>query len=130
MSYRIPGIINAVSKAPALTTGERLVGQLVHLNALGQGSLTASAIHFPITEYFNAAQGDSAFAAQMTGVAMVWVEDFTSIVPGSPLKAGATGLGADLASAGEAFFGHALAPATVNGQLIPVLLTKGNVEAA
>lgn len=130
MSYRIQGIVNAISKAPALTSGERLVGQLVHLNALGQGTLTASAIHFPITEYFNAATGSHTFAAQQTGIAMVWVEDFTSIVAGSPVKAGATGLGADLAAAGEGFFGHSLVTATVNGQLIPVLLNKGNVEGA
>ena len=130
MSYRIQGIVNAFSKAAALTTGERLVGQLMHLNPAGQGYLTASAIHFPITEYFNAANGDSVFAAQVTGIAMVWVEDFTSIVAGSPVKAGATGLGADLAAAGEGFFGHSLVTATANGQLIPVLLTKGNVEGA
>lgn len=127
--YRIQGIINAFPKAAAQTTGVREIGQLVHLNAAGDANMTTSLIHFPVaTERFDATV-DAAAALQVTGIAMAYVETFTSIVPGSPVNAGATGLGIKLAAATQPFIGHALRPATVNGQLIPILLGKGHVPA-
>lgn len=131
MSYRVQGIINAFTKDAAVTTGAaRTVGQLIHINNAGAATLTTDDLHFPLTEQFAVLLGDTVASAQVTGIAMVYVETATSIVAGSPVKAGTTGLGAALATAGQAFFGHALATPAGNGDLIPVLLCKGNVAAA
>lgn len=123
MSWRIQGIINGFNKAAALVTGTRLVGQLIHLNPAGEATFTTSSVFFPLTEKLDATV-DQIGCAQVSGVAKVYVETFTGIVAGSPLKAGATGLGVALGTTGTVILGHALEAPTANGVFIPVLLSK------
>lgn len=127
MSWRIQGLSLAISKATALTTGKRTIGQLVHVTNAGEATLVTDDLHFPLLEDFDVAGGDVAASAQITGVAKVYVETAASIVAGSPVKPGATGLGAALAGDGDDYFGHALETPSGNGDFIPVLLSKGTV---
>lgn len=124
MSFRIQGIKNAVKKAAAQTTGTRTIGQLIHFNNSGEATLTADDLHFPAVAPFDGAVDDRA-QVQVDGIALVYVETAASIVAGSPLKPGATGVGAALATAAGMHFGFALVTPTADGQLIPVLLQKG-----
>lgn len=126
MSYRIQGITNAFKKTAALVTGTREIGQLIHINNAGEATLTTDDLHFPLVEKFDAAE-DKAAAGQVSGIAKVYVETAASIVAGSPVKAGATGLGIALAAAGNEIIGYALATPAGNGDYIPVLLGKGKI---
>lgn len=127
MSYRIQGIILALKKAAAQTTGKRTIGQLVHVTNAGEATLSTDDIFFPLTEDFDVAGGDQVASAQVDGIAKVYVETAASIVAGSFLKAGSTGLGAALADLGDNYFGVALATPAGDGEFIPVLLSKGKV---
>lgn len=127
--WRIQGLSNAFKKAAALTTGAREIGQLVHINNAGEATLTTDDLYFPLLQKFDVTEGDLVAEAQVDGIAKVYVETATSIVAGSPVNAGATGLGIKLAAAGQPFFGYALATPAGATDYIPVLLVKGNVPA-
>lgn len=124
--YRIRGVTNAFPKAAAITSGTRIKGQLIHITNAGEATTTSDDLYYPLVENFDGAT-DSVASVQINGIAKVQVETFTSIVAGSPLKLGATGVGVMLAAAGDAFFAKALKPATVNLEFIPVELESGHV---
>lgn len=124
MSYRIQGIINAFNKAPELLTGAaRTTGQLIHLNALGQATATIADVAFPLTADFDILGGDKVVSAQITGVALVYVETAAGITAGKRVSTGATGLGVRIEQSGAFVLGIALATPAANGDVIPVLLT-------
>lgn len=129
MSYRIQGLSNSFTKATALTTGKRTIGQLVHINNAGNATLTTDDLYFPLLQDFDVDGGDLVAEAQVNGIAKVYVETSTSIVAGSPVNAGATGLGIKLAASTQAVMGYALATPAGAGEYIPVLMVKGPVLA-
>lgn len=129
MSWRIQGTIVPFKKSAALTTGTREVGKLIHINNAGEATFTKDDIYFPLTEKFIADE-ESVSSAQVTGVAKVFVETAASIVAGSPVKAGTVGTGIALAVAGDNILGYALETPAGDGDYIPVLLQKGQVNPA
>lgn len=122
--YRVKGTRVSIEKASTVTTGKRGIGQLMHLDVNGKASTVTSYAHYPLVEPFDGAV-DHAAGVQVDSVAKVYVETASGIVAGSPLKAGATGLGAALAEAGDNYFGHALVQPRGDGDYIPVVLSKG-----
>lgn len=127
MSWRIQGISNSFTKAAALTTGKRTIGQLVHINNAGNATLTTDDLYYPLLQDFDVTNGDIIAEAQIDGIAKVFVETAASIVAGSPVTVGATGLGVKLATGVEKAMGYALATPAGNNDFIPVVLVKGTV---
>lgn len=129
MSWRIQGLSNAFKKAAALTTGKRTIGQLVHVTNAGEATLTTDDLYYPLIQDFDVTGGDLVAEAQIDGIAKVYVETATSIVAGSYLKAGATGLGVALASGTDSYFAVALATPAGAAEFIPAVLVKGKLSA-
>lgn len=129
MSYRIQVISNAFEK-DAAASADRSIGQLMRVtnagkatNVLGESNL----LFLPLIQPFKFAD-DQVAELQVSGIAKVAVETFTSILGGSPLARGATGIGVKIAVATEIVIGYALETPTSNGQLIAVLLAPGKLE--
>lgn len=123
MSYRIQGLSNAFEK-DAAAAADRSIGQLMRVtnagkitNVLGEGNL----MFLPLIQPFKFAE-DLVAEAQVNGVAKVYVETFTSILAGSPVSRGTTGIGIKLAVSTDIVIGYALEAPTSNGQLIAVIL--------
>lgn len=127
--YRIQGIVNAFKIASTLTTGSRLIGQLAYVDNTGKAVLVKDDLGFPLTEKLDVDAGDLVAAVQVNGIAKVYVELVTSIVAGSSVSPGSTGIGVKLGAAGDSAIGYALETPTGNGSYIPVLLIKHNIPS-
>lgn len=125
MSYRIQGIINAFEKDTTLAVNQT-VGKLVRVMNSGKvttGTGEGNKLFFPITEPIDAAL-DTAVAAQVSGIAMCYVETAASITAGVRVGVGATFAGVAAEGANPGFIlGVALKTPAGDGDMIPVLLT-------
>lgn len=129
MSYRNHGIPVSF-ELDKTTVAEKKIGQLVTLNSDGKAITTvsqASAIAFPLIEEIDEEFSNTADVT-VGGIAKVYVEDASGIVPGLSVGIGATGLGVELFSSGFKL-GIALEAPKGNGDTIPVLLTPVSSEA-
>ena len=124
MSYRIQGIKNAFIKDA--TAANRNIGQLVRIMNNGNattGTGESNKLFFPVTEKLVVAD-DYYVEAQVTGIAMCYVETSSGITAGIRVGVGATFLGIAAEGANPAFvLGIALKTPAGDGDLIPVLLT-------
>lgn len=125
MSYRIQGIINAFEKDTTLTVNQD-VGSLVRIMNSGKattGTGEGNKLFFPLTEKVDATS-DIAVAAQVTGIAMCYVETAASITAGVRVGVGATFKGIAVEGVNPGFIlGLALKTPAGDGDMIPVLLT-------
>lgn len=130
MSYSIKGITNAFIKDASITT-DRQVGQLVRIMNNGNaayGTGESNKLFFPLSEPVDGA-ADAYVAAQVTGIAMVYVETATGITAGVRVGVGSTFLGVAAEGANPAFIlGYALKTPAGDGDVIPVLLTPSSDE--
>lgn len=123
MSFRIKGIVNAFVKDSAAANRE--IGQLVRIKNDGTattGTGESNKLFFPVTEKLVAAD-DSTVAAQVTGIAMCYVETALNITAGIRVGVGSGFLGIAAEGANPAFIlGVALKTPAGDGDYIPVLL--------
>lgn len=120
--WRIQGLINSF-KASTGMAADRNVGELVRITNDGEADDATGQddkLYLPLTEKF--VVGEEVVAAQVTGVAKVYVETASSIVAGSAVGIGATGKGIAIATSGDFVLGQALATPAGDGDFIPVLL--------
>lgn len=124
--YRIHNgaVVNAFKKA-ASAAADRSIGQLMRIDLAGNATTTLgqdNMLFYPVaTEDFKFATDDNA-ALQMTGVADVYVEDYSDIDAGAPVSPGSTGVGIKRAEGGEFVLGFAIVKPVANGELISVAL--------
>ena len=121
--FSYPAIINHSLPKASTMVADILAGELVHINAAGEGSNVkgSTKISLPATRDVEFDKIHDIEVA-LIGCPLVKVTLITGIEFFSPLAVGADGKGVKLWVSGDLLIGYALAQPTVNGQKIGMLL--------
>lgn len=131
--YRVGGPRVTLDKDASVDTAleSRKIGQLVRLTVDGKaavGTGTGDAF-FPLIQDLDGV-ADLTADVQVGGIAKVYVETASGIEAGTPVSAGSTALGVQIAQDGEFILGIALAKPAANGVFIPVLIAPAPPAAS